>query len=167
MLPSNYMYRLFNNTYALPICIYLPTKCLPINYVPSTNPLCTYVYTTSIHTYIITKCLPTYLPITYLLTKYIHLTYLPIMYISTYLIIKYLPTYLLCNYLPTYLLYYKTYPLSTMHFHLIWNEWVEMSALELKQRGPKLLDRLKCEFEVKTTKELKVRHASWLATLCE
>jgi hypothetical protein len=32
MLPSNYTYKLFNNTY-LSICIDLPTKCLPTYYV--------------------------------------------------------------------------------------------------------------------------------------
>jgi len=78
----------------------------------------TYMY---IPTYLITyRHLPiTYVPSTYILCAYVHATYIP-----TYIITRYLPTYLLCKYLFTYLLYYRTYPLSTMHFHLIWNEWI-------------------------------------------
>jgi hypothetical protein len=48
MLPSNYTYRLFNNTY-LSICIYLPTTYLCTIYLP--NDLAIYYIPTYIPSY--------------------------------------------------------------------------------------------------------------------
>ncbi len=99
MLPSNYMYKQFNNTY-IPICIYLPTYlhtiCLATYYVLTYVPP-TYV---NLHNYYI----PTYLLFTYLLCTYIHTPYVPTYYVHTKLINYQVPTNLLSTYLISYLI---------------------------------------------------------------